>query len=292
MDVFFPCYVDQERLLDLYSLLNGGYIEYEEIRMDSSEEKRGVKKGAGELSGGFKMFKMGASISASMESGSTSSEVNSSAMRRVQTVPSMLQIVLKQLREKKLLSDMGTAKEGSMVLFQMTPALNSFSGFLQEAKELMKLAQEMEDVNSPDGGGKKKANPTIKTIEKMASVGKKLFDAEELVGIEDDFAVFGNVVNENLYQSMRSDITGVRLHCLAQIRKLYPCGTELMKNTAFSKIKDESVKSPLIDAMKDMAVSGGYEFDSQLVPALKDRPVYQLKIIALFQMVQELGSQA
>ena len=37
-ELFFPYYIDQARLLDLYAILNGGYSEYEEIQNTANDE--------------------------------------------------------------------------------------------------------------------------------------------------------------------------------------------------------------------------------------------------------------
>ena len=47
--VFFPYYVNQNRLLDIYAILNRGFSEYEEIKEESSSGKSSSKRGALEL---------------------------------------------------------------------------------------------------------------------------------------------------------------------------------------------------------------------------------------------------
>lgn len=44
--VFFPYYVNQNRLLDIYAILNRGFSEYEEIKEGSSSGKTSSKRGA------------------------------------------------------------------------------------------------------------------------------------------------------------------------------------------------------------------------------------------------------
>ena len=39
IELFFPYYVNQSRLVDIYSILNGGYSEYSEITTAVSAEK-------------------------------------------------------------------------------------------------------------------------------------------------------------------------------------------------------------------------------------------------------------
>lgn len=60
-ELFFPYYVNQGRLLDIYAILNDGYSEYAEISTAVCEERS--KSGRAELNGtgGFKLFNFGAS---------------------------------------------------------------------------------------------------------------------------------------------------------------------------------------------------------------------------------------
>lgn len=44
VNIFFPHYVNQSRLLDVYAIINGGYSEYSEITSTLNTEK--TKKGA------------------------------------------------------------------------------------------------------------------------------------------------------------------------------------------------------------------------------------------------------
>ena len=39
LDLFFPYYINQGRLLDIYAILNGGYSEYTEITTAIGAEK-------------------------------------------------------------------------------------------------------------------------------------------------------------------------------------------------------------------------------------------------------------
>ena len=56
--VFLLYYVNQERLLDLYAILNRGYAEYEEVSSSSERSKSKNAAAKAEGSGGFKIFSM------------------------------------------------------------------------------------------------------------------------------------------------------------------------------------------------------------------------------------------
>lgn len=71
--------------------------------------------------------------------------------------------------------------------------------------------------------------------------------------------------------------------CLAQVKRVFPTGTELMKNTIFTKIKDQSAKVQLINALSDISNGSFFDFEATAIPSIQDKPVYQLEIIALYQ---------
>ena len=110
-----------------------------------------------------------------------------------------------------------------------------------------------------------------------------LFDGEEILYQTDDYAIIGNILDSNLYQSVRADLIGTELTCLAQVKRVFPGGTELMKNTIFTKIKDNTAKQKLIDSVQQIAKANIFDFEAIAVTSIQDKPVYQLEIIALYQ---------
>lgn len=71
--------------------------------------------------------------------------------------------------------------------------------------------------------------------------------------------------------------------CLAQVKRVFPKGTELMKNTTFSKIRNETAKNNAVNAIRQISQGDFFDFEAVAVTEIKDRPVYQLEIIALYQ---------
>ncbi len=100
-ELFFPYYINQGRLLDLYAILNGGYSEYSEVVSAVSEKK--TKSGKADSSGGvgFKIFNFGASIGGSISTDSANNDETKE--RKVQTVTSVLSIVMEKLENKMML---------------------------------------------------------------------------------------------------------------------------------------------------------------------------------------------
>ena len=56
-----------------------------------------------------------------------------------------------------------------------------------------------------------------------------------------------------------------------------------MKNTIFTKIKDTVSKDSLITSVQGLTSGNIFDFEATAVSSIKDKPVYQLEIIALYQ---------
>lgn len=111
-ELFFPYYINQSRLLDIYAILNGGYSEYSEITTAVSNEKNKSGKAEATVSGGFKLFNFGSTVSGNV--GKTDSQSSENKEKKVQTVTSVLSIVKSTLSEKGYLSTIESAKPGNL----------------------------------------------------------------------------------------------------------------------------------------------------------------------------------
>ena len=276
-EFFFPYYINQGRLLDIYAILNGGYSEYSEITTAISEERAKTGKAEVQANVGFKLLNFGGNASASKEKARSNS--HESKEKKVQTVTSVLSIVKTALSDRGYLCDIMQSKPGNFVCLPVVLSINSIKFLLSELSEILSLMQCIKDtgVAVKDIG---KINKDFEGIKKAMQV---LFGGEEILFQTDDFAIIGNIVDSNLYQSVRSDLIGTEMTCLAQVKRVYPAGTELMKNTTFSKLKDAADKQTLIDNINEIAKGNILDFEAVAVSSIHDKPVYQLEIIALYQ---------
>lgn len=276
-ELFFPYYINQGRLLDIYAVLNGGYSEYAEITTAISEEK--VKAGKGELSakGSFKILNFGGSVSASGEKTDASSKENKE--KKVQTVTSVLSIVLSTLADRGYLHEIEETQPGNFVCLPVVLSINSIKSLLTEMSELLKLSDSMQKM----GATVKSVGKGNNGIGQMLDTLKVLFNGEEIIYESNDFAITGNIFDNNLYQAVRADIIGTKLNCLAQVKRVFPNGTELMKNTIFTRVKDQAAKKQFIKAINEIADGNVFDFEAVAVPSIENKPVYQLEIIALYQ---------
>lgn len=276
-ELFFPYYVNQGRLLDIYAILNDGYSEYVELTTAISAEKSKGATGEANGNGGFKLFNFGGSFSGSLEKTDTQQTENKE--KKIQTVTSVLSIVKTTLEGKGYLTEILRAQAGQFVCLPVILNINSIKSLISEMSGLMKLAGSMQKI----GATVKGANKDTRKIDDLLKTIQVLFNGEEILYETDDFAIIGNVIDSNLYQATRADIIGTELNCLAQVKRIFPDGTELMKNTIFTKIKDANAKEQLIEAVSSMTDGNIFDFEAVAKPFIHGKPVYQLEIIALYQ---------
>lgn len=279
VDLFFPYYVNQGRLLDIYAILNGGYSEYTEITTAVNSEKSKNTKGQATANVGFKLFNLGGEASLEHENEKKNTSQNENHEKKVQTVTSILSIVKSTLSERKQIINIQEARPGQFVLLPVCLSINSIRSVISEMSDLMKLATDMQKLGTSIKGLGKNTNNYDSTLKSL----QILFEGEEILYQTDDYAIIGTISDTNLYQSSRADIIGTDMMCLAQVKRIYPEGTDLMKNTLFSRIKDEQSKQAFIQAIENVADSNVFDFEAVAVTSIKGKPVFQLEIIALYQ---------
>lgn len=276
-ELFFPYYINQGRLLDIYAILNGGYSEYEEITTTSIVEKSKGTKGTLTGSGGFKILNIGGDLSGSYEHKGT--QENDSKEKKVQTITSILSLVVHTLKNKKYVTEITKSTSGSFVVIPVSLQINSIRSLIEEIADLLKLCSDMQRF----GASVKGTAQQSKDINTMLSSIKVLFDGEEVIYETPDFAIVGNIIDSNLYQASRADLIGVNLNCLAQVKRFFPMGSELMRNTIFTKIKDKSAKQKLIESVSTINSGKVFDFEATAISEIEGKPLYQLEIIALYQ---------
>lgn len=279
IELFFPYYVNQERLLDIYAILNGGYSEFSEVTASTSIKKD--KKGKAEVKfSGFKIFNFGFDPSVTGEIEKSKGTNEESKERKVHTVTSVLSMVKRELKNRGYLYDISVAKTGQFVCLPVNLSINSMQSLMNELSDISKLSNELTKLSNTSSSTNSINTKSIGSITKGI---KKLFDGEEILYQTEEYAVIGNIIESNLYQSVSSDLIGVDLTCLAKVKRKFDNGTELMKNTVFSKFKDQNSKELLIKELSKFTQNNVYNFDAVVVPSIKGKPVYQLEIIALYQ---------
>lgn len=280
--MLFPFYINQERLLDIYAILNGGYAEYEEVSVASADTKKKAGNAKVEGNGGFKLLKIGASATGSLERVANDSTMLNS--KKVQTPTSMLSFVVDILEDRGYIRSINNAEVGSFVLVPSKMKINSIKSLINDAKELTELSGKMQALDKNNSSSAKGKKAMSVQIQQIADVVKELFGAEEIVCETKDYALVGSISDSNLYQSVRADIVGSELQCLAQVKRIFPNGTPLMKNTVFTKFKDKESKQGMIEALRGLTQNSNFDYECEAITEIEGKPVYQLEIIALYQL--------
>lgn len=190
-----------------------------------------------------------------------------------------MSLVKGELEKRKLLKNILNAGTGEFICIPVVLSINSIKSMLSEMGDLLKLITSVQKL----GVTIKNCDFDSKKVDDVVKAMHILFEGEEILYETEEFAVVGNIVNDNLYQSARADLIGTQLMCLAQIKRIYPDGTELMKNTIFTKIKDKDAKQKLISSMSSFTNGETFDFEATAVASIYGKPVYQLEIIALYQ---------
>lgn len=285
--IFFPYYINQARLIDLSVILNDGYSEYEEIKSLESEEKKKGGSANADANAGFRLFNLGTTFSGEIAKGHSSAK--SALVHKVHTPTSMLSLVIQELQIRGYVRNILDSQEGSFVLVPVKLKINSIKALIREAKVLIELSEKMTSINKPQNKGAKAKSPLLQQIQQIENITKELFDIEEIVHDAGNYAIVGTISDNHLYQAVRDDIIDVKLTCLAQVKRIFPEGTSLMKNTVFTKLTDNMSKQALIDSLKQITEKGSFEYSSEAITEISNKPVYQLEIVALFRGAEPIS---
>ncbi len=278
-DLFFPYYINKSRLLDTYAILNHGYSEYEELTLSSNSETRKTDKGEMKIQSGFGIFKLGGT--AADEKNKSNTENSQYSEKKVQTITSILKIVLDEMRKKQYLRTITDTKVGDFVeiddiIFQ----INSIKYLMDEIDELMALYSMISNYSNSKDSKNKNTEKSFKNVSKSI---RSLCNGEEVIFQTDDYAIVGKIYDNCLYESFKDDLINSTFHCLCQVKRIYSKGTQLMKDTMFTKIKDKKTKDNFIKTVSEFKQNNVYTFDSEAVSEISNKPVYEIEIIALYK---------
>jgi hypothetical protein len=272
ISIFTPYYINQSRLLDLYSILNGGFIEYEEISSSNATTTKGTGKAEAAASGGFKLLKISGGVEGGIERASEAS--SAATIRKVQTVPSILGTVLTSMTEKDYFQMIDKASQGDFINIAVNFSLNSIKKLLEMIKELVSLSSALKTV-----GYEGKLPFNAKQIDDIIKMFKFLFGGVEVFYEVEKYAIIANIDENNLYLSNIEDIIGTETNCFAQVKKIHMDGATLLRNTFFSKIKGD--KSKFIESLAGASDNESFDFGVTARTEIIGKPVYEVEIISL-----------
>lgn len=281
----FPYYINQNRLLDIYASLYDGYESYEEVTTQNEGKSSNTKRMSSNASLGFRIFNIGGSVDVNDDQSSSNSKQRTS--KRFQTPTSMLMRVINTLHANKYIKDINKANSGSFIVVPATFRINSIRGLIKEAKRLTALSEKMKSLDNKNMGKRNGSSNSLNTLNRIEKVVDDLFESEEIVHDAEEFALVGTINDSYLYQASRRDIIDTSLSCLAQVKRVFPQGTQLMRDTLFANIVDSDLKEALLSSLRKIEDDGNYQFQCKVIPEITDKPVYQIEVIALYQSTDE-----
>lgn len=275
-ELFFPYYINKGRLLDIYAILNHGYSEYEEITISSGAESQKTNKGEVSIGAGFKLFNFGGI--AADEKIKTDTDGTQVTEKKIQTISSMLRIVLDMMRSKNYLLKLENADEGDFVeIDSVVFHINSIKLLMDELEEILKLYDDMKTFG--DANTKK----TVTNFRNISKSIRSLCNGEEVLYEDMNYAIVGNLYEEYLYQAIKTDLINTNLRCLCQIKRKHNNGATLMRNTIFSKLNTPDAKEKFIHAINEINKGGIFSSDSVAVTEITEKTVYEIEIISLYK---------
>ncbi len=222
------------------------------------------------------MFKIGGARADGKESSNADSTTLS--VKKIQTIPSILKIVIDELRDKKILKDIQNSHEGDFVEIESVSfQLNSIKALIEEVDEIIKLIPNLNTNNQNN------SKNDISSFKKIANSIKIICNGEEMLFKDDNYAVVGNYYKDCLYQATKSDIFNNKFRCLCQIKRKHDNGTSLMKNTIFTQIKGKEAKDKIINSIVEYCQKSAITFNSIVESEIENKPVFEIEIIALYK---------
>lgn len=280
-----PYYVSQNRILDLYSMINDGYAEYKEVFVSNSEARNNNVSGNAGVGLGNKMFNIGAKTN--IGANSETFLENSSRSNKVQTLPSMLKTVYEFLLNNNLIKNtIEEAEIGDYVDVSMRFIINSAHSYFEELKETILFLLEASKLDkSPEGQKQQKANKAgSKDLLDSIDTVKSIFTSEELLDENNEnFAVFGKFEESNLYTINKQSLNNLPVRCLCKIINIHEEGTKLLKEDPLTKIKLANFLDSFNNIIENEDIKKIFEVESNINLEITNKKVYEIEIIALYQ---------
>lgn len=274
--LFTPYYINQSRLFDLYSILNDGYSEYEEVSASNVSSTKGSGKAEASGSGGlgFKLIKISGNIEGTVEH--EKQKASGTTTKRVQTVTSILGSVLSDMHDKKHIIPLEKSKIGDFIEVDLSLTLNSVKHILSQLKDIVELTTSMNSL-----GAKVQLPFTKKQIDDLMKAFTFLFGGYEVFFETEEYAIIANIIESNLYLSQMYDVIDTEIKCFCQIKNVFPEGTELLRNTIFSKMRSSESKTKFIDAIAAFGENDTINLGASARSEVLGKRVYEVEIISL-----------
>ena len=210
-DLFIPMYIDKVKLVDLNSIICGGFNEFSEINISTDNNScSGIKANMG-----FNLFKIDAKLDA--EAATSRDKKVTGNSKYIQTSSSMLSTIFSELKSNKVKNKIENCKVGDFVDINLKFNVNSILEVLKRMRSIMLFGDQALKFDSSKSKNNGNLNNEIKIMEKLIEMLNNNDEFIECVSETDNYVYVTYLKKEYLYHTQLERIDGYSLNYLAQV---------------------------------------------------------------------------
>ena len=272
-DLMFPILIDKGRIIDLYSMLNGGMTISETSNFSNSSNERITDSGS--IGAGISIVKGAKTTEVTNEN----QGVHSSGSVRAPTLLSMLkEIVTSGKINHTSVKDL---EPNSFAIIDVNFMLSSLRNPMEKMANLLLSIKTINEGALPES--KMNAEQAVlqeqfaTNLESLVSGVNQIMD-EQLIMESEEFVVRARLDRENLYNSKVDDLIGYDLRCLCYVRRIRKDGGKLQEGLPIAvanNTKDLENAVLAMNAIEDFNFGAVFKLDT-------NKTIYDIAVIALF----------
>ena len=272
-DLMFPVLIDKGRIMDLYSMLNGGMTISETSNFSNSSNERITDSGS--IGAGISIVKGAKTTEVTNEN----QGVHSSGSVRAPTLLSMLKEIVNSGKINH--TSVKDLEPNSFAIIDVNFMLSSLRNPMEKMANLLLSIKTINEGALPES--KMNAEQAVlqeqfaTNLESLVSGVNQIMD-EQLIMESEEFVVRARLDRENLYNSKVDDLIGYDLRCLCYVRRIRKDGGKLQEGLPIAvanNTKDLENAVLAMNAIEDFNFGAVFKLDT-------NKTIYDIAVIALF----------
>ena len=272
-DLMFPILIDKGRIIDLYSMLNGGMTISETSNFSNSSNERITDSGS--IGAGISIVKGAKTTEVTNEN----QGVHSSGSVRAPTLLSMLKEIVNSGKINH--TSVKDLEPNSFAIIDVNFMLSSLRNPMEKMANLLLSIKTINEGALPES--KMNAEQAVlqeqfaTNLESLVSGVNQIMD-EQLIMESEEFVVRARLDRENLYNSKVDDLIGYDLRCLCYVRRIRKDGGKLQEGLPIAvanNTKDLENAVLAMNAIEDFNFGAVFKLDT-------NKTIYDIAVIALF----------
>ena len=269
----FPILIDKGRIIDLYSMLNGGMTISETSNFSNSSNERITDSGS--IGAGISIVKGAKTTEVTNEN----QGVHSSGSVRAPTLLSMLKEIVNSGKINH--TSVKDLEPNSFAIIDVNFMLSSLRNPMEKMANLLLSIKTINEGALPES--KMNAEQAVlqeqfaTNLESLVSGVNQIMD-EQLIMESEEFVVRARLDRENLYNSKVDDLIGYDLRCLCYVRRIRKDGGKLQEGLPIAvanNTKDLENAVLAMNAIEDFNFGAVFKLDT-------NKTIYDIAVIALF----------